>query len=143
MRFIEFTREFIPAVVKMQSESFSDGWTEKMLLSAFDSGNYFGYLAIENETVAGYIGCDLGLDACDLETVFVAPEFRRQRIAEKLISLAQDKILSGGVKTFILEVREGNLPAINLYNKLGFKQISTRKKYYPDGENALVLVKEL
>jgi ribosomal protein S18 acetylase RimI-like enzyme len=38
----------------------------------------------------------------------------------------------------ILDVRESNIPAQNLYKKFGFKQVGIRKQYYPDKENALL-----
>ena len=39
-----------------------------------------------------------------------------------------------------MEVRESNLPAINLYKKYGFSSLGTRKGYYQDNdENALIM----
>ena len=46
------------------------------------------------------------------------------------------------LKTLFLEVRESNYPAINLYEKSGFKEVSRRKNYYKDGETAIVMKKE-
>ena len=44
----------------------------------------------------------------------------------------------------LLEVRVSNMPAIALYNKLGFEQVGCRPKYYSNPrEDALVLRKEL
>jgi ribosomal-protein-alanine N-acetyltransferase len=51
-----------------------------------------------------------------------------------------------GCKKIFLEVRVSNSPAIELYNKTGFKRVSIRKNYYrlPDGrEDALVMSKRL
>ena len=41
-----------------------------------------------------------------------------------------------------LEVRVDNLPAINLYNKLGFREINRRKNYYGDVD-ALVMERNI
>ena len=39
-----------------------------------------------------------------------------------------------------LEVRESNVPAIELYKKYGFSSLGTRKGYYQDNnENALIM----
>ena len=38
----------------------------------------------------------------------------------------------------LLEVRESNISAINLYSKCGFKEINRRKNYY-DGEDAIIM----
>jgi ribosomal-protein-alanine N-acetyltransferase len=47
------------------------------------------------------------------------------------------------VEVSYLEVREHNQPAISLYQKFGFETMYVRKGYYPDGENALVMVKKI
>ena len=41
------------------------------------------------------------------------------------------------IKRIILEVSKNNIAAINMYKKLGFKKVSTRKKYYRIGANFL------
>ena len=44
----------------------------------------------------------------------------------------------------ILEVREGNVAARNLYDSLGFTQIGVRKRYYEDSrEDAIVMILHL
>ena len=39
-----------------------------------------------------------------------------------------------------LEVREGNAPAIALYEKLGFREVGRRKNYYPESKEDAVLM---
>jgi len=39
----------------------------------------------------------------------------------------------------MLEVRADNAAAIALYERLRFRAISTRPRYYPDGTDALVM----
>ena len=41
-------------------------------------------------------------------------------------------------KPVILEVRESNIPAINLYKKFNFMEIARREKYY-ENENAIIM----
>lgn len=47
------------------------------------------------------------------------------------------------VKTVTLEVNEKNEPAINLYQKYGFKPIGRRKKYYYNTYDAIIMEKEV
>ena len=42
-----------------------------------------------------------------------------------------------------LEVRVSNVKAIALYQKFGFKNVSVRKRYYSNGEDAYLMIKEL
>ena len=42
---------------------------------------------------------------------------------------------------FLLEVNENNIKALKLYKKIGFEQISVRKNYYGNNENAIIMMK--
>ena len=42
----------------------------------------------------------------------------------------------------LLEVREGNVGGRRLYSRLGFAEVGLRKKYYPDGESAVLCMRE-
>ena len=47
-------------------------------------------------------------------------------------------------KSITLEVRQNNQSAISLYKKCGFKIISTRKRYYENGQvDAYLMFREL
>jgi ribosomal protein S18 acetylase RimI-like enzyme len=43
----------------------------------------------------------------------------------------------------VLEVKASNEGAVSLYNKLGFDEVGRRCRYYSNGEDALLLQKEL
>jgi ribosomal-protein-alanine N-acetyltransferase len=43
------------------------------------------------------------------------------------------------IKPIMVEVNQNNVQAINLYKKIGFKQIDIRRKYYPNNEDALIM----
>ena len=48
-----------------------------------------------------------------------------------------------GIEKIFLEVRASNTPARNLYIQNGYNEISIRKKYYSDNEDAIVMAKEI
>ena len=56
--------------------------------------------------------------------VGVLPEFRRRGIARGLMTAGLDLIRARGGRIAILDVIDGNLPAIALYQDLGFEQYS-------------------
>lgn len=94
--------------------------------------------------VVGYCGVWLSFEEGEIMNVAVREEFRRRgcagRLLRELISQAKER----GVSRFILEVREGNDPAIRLYESLGFQRAGVRKNFYSDPrENALILLKEI
>lgn len=57
-------------------------------------------------------------------TLAVLPEFRRRGIARKLMSAGIEKIREMGAPMIFLDVIEGNLPAYQLYQDLGFEHYS-------------------
>ena len=69
--------------------------------------------------------------------VFVSERRRKEGIASKILSVVINDYKDRTVR-FMLEVREGNVPAIKLYEKFGFKVIHIRYKYYKT-ENALIM----
>ena len=129
-------------ICALEKAAFSDGWDEKMLISAFECGRFRAFGFFENGALVGFIGFSLS-DTADIELVATAAERRRKGIAEKLIAVAEEKIRESGICAVLLEVRENNAPARALYEKCGYKTIAVRRKYYKDGENALVMSKEI
>ena len=117
-----------------------DGWSKKMLVGSFNGGRFYGFIAEDNGKSVGFVTLTCGLDDADIEDVFVVPSYRRQGIADGLIERALTLAKNSGAKKVLLEVRASNLSAINLYKKHGFTNLSVRKKYYADGEDALVLI---
>ena len=71
--------------------------------------------------------------------VAVRPDRKRQGIARRLLIAAFADALDRGVEHLTLEVRVSNDQARNLYQQLGFAPVGLRPRYYPDGEDALIL----
>ncbi len=67
----------------------------------------------------------------------VAPGLRRHGIARELWK----SLLPGFTGTVYLEVRETNQAARNLYNSLGFEELSRRPAYYSSPSEAAIVLK--
>ncbi|MDR2697616.1 MAG: GNAT family N-acetyltransferase [Holophagales bacterium] len=78
------------------------------------------------------------LGEAELLRVAVLQTNRRTGIASRLMSESLKRLAANGCSSFRLEVRTSNLPAQKLYESLGWRQMSVRKAYYSDGEDALV-----
>ena len=128
-------------------ETFPDAWNENMINSSFKAGNLFGFIAEESVngklSPIGFISYSVNIDTADIADLFVAETHRKKGVGNALISAFICDAEERGVKKLFLEVRESNIPAKKLYEKAGFTFLSLRKKYYADGENALIFVKEL
>ena len=89
----------------------------------------------ESGIIKGFIISTLIDSESEIHIVYVDEKYRKCGIATGLInSLVASSIL--------LEVSVQNIAAYNLYNKLGFKEISIRKGYY-NGVDAIVMKKVL
>ena len=119
---------------------FSLPWTREQLEKQMIADNCVFLAAIgDNGAVMGYIGMMYVLDEGYISNVAVSPEFRRQGVADALISA----LIERAEKTLAfvtLEVRESNQPAISLYSKHGFEVVGKRKNYYDKPkENAFLM----
>ena len=80
-----------------------------------------------------------GVDDAEILNIETLSSHRRKGLAQSLLTEAFDWARQHQRQAVWLEVRAGNDAAVNLYRKTGFVQISTRKRYYADGEDALVM----
>lgn len=93
--------------------------------------------------VGGFALCQLAGPEAELLTIAVHPDFRRQGIAQKLLSKLHRFAKSSGAEDVFLEVSDGNSGAKALYEKNGYSTQGMRKNYYlgPNDQknNALVM----
>ncbi len=118
-------------------------WTFEMFSSSFEQDGFFGELCEEDGKLIGYGCIQSVLDSADLLNIAVAPTFRGRGVGKLLLQRLIDSAKSRGVEKLFLEVRVLNGAAQKLYQSAGFSPLSVRKKYYPDGEDALVMAKNL
>jgi len=78
-------------------------------------------------------------DECELLSIAVNVAERGKGYAKILMEHSHEEFAKQGIKKFFLEVRENNIAAISLYKKFGYEKIAERKKYYADGECAVVM----
>ena len=140
---VKMTEAHVAQVAALEALCFSDPWSERSVSSELANPLSCWLVAVDGETVAGYVGSQTVLDETDMMNIAVHPDYRRQGIAAALVDALVDKLKDKGSRCLTLEVRQSNLPAITLYEKLGFAQIGLRKNYYRNPrENALILRKE-
>lgn len=101
------------------------------------------YLIYETTEKKGYIGMHVDLESAEIATLFVHPNHRRQGIGEALLKEAIHILKTRHIKHVLLDVSIHNHAALHLYEKMGFIAIHTRLNYYPNGDDARVLKKEL
>ena len=132
----------IKKVVELEEKYLLESLGEKLLASELsEKNNGVSFYVIENDDVViGYIGRYYFFQEAEVLNFVVDESYQRQGYGQKLF----DKMVEDmkDVKKITREVRASNIKGINFYTKNGFKQVGVRKKYYKNGEDALLLLKE-
>ena len=90
--------------------------------------------------IAGYCGFYQSLEEAEITNVAVKRQFQRRGIGRKLLLELMRLGKEQGAFAFTLEVRVSNLPAIRLYESLGFVSFGIRPDFYEKPkENALIM----
>jgi len=139
----EMKHPHVAQIAQLEKLCFSDPWSERSIASELENKLSYWLVALEGDTVAGYIGSQTVMGETDMMNVAVHPDYRRKGIAEALVTGLVEALKAQGSHCLTLEVRASNAPAQKLYEKLGFSLIGRRPKYYRNPrEDALILRKE-
>ena len=135
------TSEDIESIAALEPLIFIDPWSEEMIRGDIEA-KITKYLVAElDEKIIGYLGYWLVIDECSINNVGVLPEYRKQGIGSIILEKVLKETETLGAKTWVLEVRAGNDPAISLYEKYGFSRAGLRKRYYENGEDAITMIR--
>lgn len=118
-------------------------YTEKAIHSHLKSDGCRDYrLTYFHQTVA-YMGYQVAVDQADLLYLTVLPDFRREGLADYLLTSSLKDLARLGVQAVFLEVRPSNVAAKTLYESSGFQEIYRRKDYYTDPKEDAVVMQKL
>lgn len=141
MIFRRMTIEDLDRVAQMEKETFSMPWSKASFQESLEKTYSYFFVAEENEIV-GYCGIhNFGGDG-EITNVAVDKEWRQKHVASSMLEFAMKETQKEGIEAFTLEVRASNVPAIRLYEKLGFLQQGIRKNFYQNPtEDAIIMWK--
>jgi [ribosomal protein S18]-alanine N-acetyltransferase len=95
------------------------------------------------DPAGGMLLARLAADEAEILTLAVAPAARRQKRASGLLAAAAARATAAGARAMFLEVAAENTPARSLYAAAGFVEVGRRRRYYADGSDALLLLRDL
>ena len=141
----EAAEEDITGIMVLEAEGIDHPWVREEIKDLIDSDKKTALVAreISAEDPVGYVGVTITLDEAEIGNICVSGKYRRTGVGRLLMTELLSRLRAAGVKQVFLEVRDNNVPAIALYEKIGFKKISERRDYYGNGTDALVYKIEL
>ena len=144
MEIVKMNESHVASVAAIEKECFGrDAWSEKSVSGELTNALALWLVAVEDGTVAGYVGSQTVCNETDMMNVAVTAEFRRRGIGEQLVTALVEELKAIESHSLTLEVRASNTPAQALYEKLGFAEVGRRPRYYQNPkEDALILRKE-
>jgi len=137
--------EDINQVCEIENLSFAIPWSRESFESELLQNNLARYIVAKVDgRVAAYGGMWIVIDEAHITNIAVHPDYRGQKIGEKLVRAMLQTAKENKADRITLEVRASNDAARKLYKKLGFMDSGIRKGYYADtGEDAVIMWKEL
>ena len=143
MEIVKMDQYHTGQVADLERLCFSYPWSINSINYELTNPLSLWLVALDGETVAGYVGSQSVLGESDMMNLAVAPEYRRSGLGEQLVKELVNRLRETGNHCLTLEVRASNEPAISLYLKNGFAQVGRRPNYYRNPkEDALILRKE-
>ena len=138
-------RADIVQIEQIEKETYPFPWG----IGIFRDCLYTGYVCRVLDTadgIAGYAILSMGAGEAHILNFCIHPERRRQRLGTLFLEQLTNEIMQLQATRIILEVRQSNDAARELYRRAGFSQIGLRRGYYPaenGREDAMVLSREL
>ncbi|MET8867695.1 ribosomal protein S18-alanine N-acetyltransferase [Nonomuraea sp. NPDC004580] len=140
------TEADLPTVMEIERVTFPlDAWSEGMMrgeLAEMPRTRHYVVALVDDEIVA-YAGLAAAADQADVQTIAVLEKHQRNGIGGAMLTELLAEARRRGAREIFLEVRADNPRAQSVYRRFGFEEIGTRRRYYDDGTDAIMMRKRL
>ena len=133
----------VDAVHRIEQASFPAPWRREFFAAEVVAESRYNVVAKKGGVVIGYLFGMWIFDEFHVNKIAVEESHRRQGIANALMERCFEFALEHEISTISLEVRQSNRSAQEFYRCLEFETSYIRKRYYPDGEAAVVMVRAM
>ena len=146
LQILELLNEDIDAILPLENELYHKPWQKKDYEYELNENPFAYYLKMidkDSQEIIGFIGFWIKFEQAEITKVSIAKKYQGYKLSKLLMADAERRIVFAACENITLEVRVSNVVAINLYKSCGFNIVATRKKYYENGEDAYLMLKEL
>ncbi|MDE5715240.1 MAG: ribosomal protein S18-alanine N-acetyltransferase [Anaeroplasmataceae bacterium] len=137
----KYQKNDIPTLVCLEHDYLGTSLEEEYYL--VDLNNPLAYHCVweEEGTIVGFVSSIFDGFSLEILNIVVDKDKQSRGYGTKILTTLFDQLVPLGLNHVTLEVRQSNLGAIHLYEKIGFQPIHIRKEYYSNKENAIVMQK--
>jgi ribosomal-protein-alanine N-acetyltransferase len=132
----------VEGIAANEAAAAHDPWSADALRGTLARDDAFALVIRQPHVVAHLVGTVTAGEG-ELLTVAVHPSCRRRGLARRLLDAAYAAWADRGAEVVFLEVRGDNTAARALYGGDGWEEVGLRRRYYADGEDAVVMRRSL
>ena len=140
LRIVRLLSEHIAVLLPLEHASYPDPWTQGMFRQELKNIHSYFYVGFLGDLLTGYAGFWLVAGEAHITKVTVDEEVRCRGYGLSLMEFLLEKGPELGATTFRLEVRQSNVSARRLYERLGFSEIGRRDGYYTKSKETAVVM---
>ena len=133
----------LDAILRIERDSFPIPWCREFFAEELKVEGRLNLVAWRDGAIVGYLFATWIFDEMHVNKIAVAAPARREGIADILMGEALAFARAHAIVVIALEVRQSNDGAQAFYRHLGFADTYLRRRYYPDGEAAVVMTLHL
>jgi ribosomal-protein-alanine N-acetyltransferase len=133
----------LDAIHRLEVDSFPAPWRREFFESELRGEARLALVVKRGRDVIGYVFAMWFFDEMHVNKIAVEEGERRKGVARALMDRCLEFAHENEIKTISLEVRQSNRGAQEFYERLEFAPLYVRPRYYPDGEAAVVMVRQL
>ena len=119
------------AIAPLHAASFRRGWSEHEIEELLLDRHVIAHRAMIGGKLIGFVMSRLVEDEAEILSIAIAGSRQGRGLAAKLLNLHLRRLAAFSTRSVFLEVDEHNKPAMRLYDRAGFHEISRRPNYYP------------
>jgi len=132
------TLDDLADILSIENKVFNNPWSKEQLSWELNYQSVAdNHVMIARGNMIGYLFSHVVDDDVQILNIAIDIPFQHRGYGKQLLSYFLDQFNEDS--SIHLEVRKSNFPAINLYLEFGFHETGTRKGYYSDGEDAIIM----
>jgi ribosomal-protein-alanine N-acetyltransferase len=137
----------IPEIMAIERECFVEPWDEEVFVQTLEWAPDYFFVALGGGRIRGFVvGCMENTGSAiygHISNLGVTAAHRRRGIGRLLVSRLERQFIIEGADGVLLEVRVSNTDAREFYHRLGYEDAFLLSGYYSNGEDALVMMREI